>query len=139
MASSTQEIVQELVRSQNPGCCHCPYCQKTNEADHPSHHPIISLSRFQTFSSVLINTVRIDLQKQDLGVFIPKGHPGHHRQPNSQRSHDGSEFLHPLLLHVLLTVADRSLFVDPHASFEVGANQNFSSSQPSILSITAMA
>ena len=36
----------------------------------PSPQPTISLSRFQILSSMLSNTARIDLKKQDLGVFI---------------------------------------------------------------------
>ena len=39
-------------------------------SNNKSLHPIISLSKFQPLSGVLIDTIRIDLKKQDLRVFI---------------------------------------------------------------------
>ena len=51
--------------------------------------------------------------------------------------HDGSEFLHSVSLHVILTVACHSLCVDPHDCHEFGPCPTFFPSHPSMLSITA--
>ena len=65
MARPTSEAHQCLIGHQNPHRFHCPHCRTTL-----SPHPTISLSKFQTLSSMPYKTVRIDLKKQDLGVFI---------------------------------------------------------------------
>ena len=68
MASSTSEIFSEIIPFRIQVVVTVSIVHKSGLP--PSSHPIIPLSKFQTLSGVLTNTVRIDLKKQDLGVFI---------------------------------------------------------------------
>ena len=51
------------------------HCHTTDQASHPVSTSSNLFPKFHTISSALVNTVRLDLKKQDLGVrILQKGH-----------------------------------------------------------------
>ena len=54
----------------NPSRCHCTQLSNNKSDRSPRPQSTISLSKFQTLSSMPSNNARIDLKKPDRGIFI---------------------------------------------------------------------